>query len=231
LILTLPAGVWADFGIRRLLMLSVNFLQSLVIALVPIAAWAGLLRLEVLYLLMFAMGSLKTVFEMAYQTYVPELVERDQLVNANSKIMLSYSLGQSAEPGFAGVMVELLGAPVAVLVDSLTYLICAFSLVRINHRELRRFSPSHLMLGQIAEGFRFVAKQSQIRALLWLLSLHNFFMNALMAVLVLFVTRELGVSPRPLWNGRKRGRVRRDHGFAGRWAFWRCGRSRTLRDP
>jgi Na+/melibiose symporter-like transporter len=122
-------------------------------------------------------------------------VKGDQLVNANSKIMLSYSLGESAGPGFAGVMVELLGAPVAVLVDSLTYLICAFSIFHIDHLEVRRFSPHHLILSQIAEGFQFVAKQLHIRALLWLLSLHNFFFNALMAVLVLFVTRELGVRP------------------------------------
>jgi hypothetical protein len=66
LILTLPAGVWADFGIRRLLMLSANLVQGLVITFVPIAAWAGLLRLEVLYLLMFVMGSLRTIFEMSY---------------------------------------------------------------------------------------------------------------------------------------------------------------------
>ena len=195
LIFTLPAGVWADFGIRRLLMISTNLVQSLVIAFVPVAALSGFLRLEALYLLMFVMGSLKTVFEMSYQTYVPEIVNRDQLVGANSKIMLSYSLGQSAGPGFAGVLVEILGAPFAVLIDSCTYLLCAFSILQIDHREERRFTPHHLMISQIVDGFRFVTKQTYIRALLWLLSLHNFFMNAVMAVLVLFVTRELGVRP------------------------------------
>lgn len=195
LIFTLPAGVWADFGIRRLLMVFTNLVQSLVLTLVPIAALTGFLRLEVLYALMFVMGSLKTIFEMSYQTYVPEIVNRDQLVGANSKIMLSYSLGQSAGPGFAGVLVEVLGAPLAVLVDSCTYLLCAFSILQIDHREERRFTPHHLMISQIVDGFRFVLKQTHIRALLWLLSLHNFFMNAVMAVLVLFVTRELGVRP------------------------------------
>lgn len=195
LIFTLPAGVWADFGIRRLLMISTNFVQSAVLTFVPIAALVGLLRLEALYFLMFVMGSLKTVFEMSYQTYVPEIVNRDQLVGANSKIMLSYSLGQSAGPGFAGVLVEILGAPVAVLIDSCTYLLCAFSILQIDHREEKRFTPHHLMISQVVEGFRFVTKQTHIRALLWLLSLHNFFMNGVMAVLVLFVTRELGVRP------------------------------------
>ncbi|HEY0792669.1 MAG TPA: MFS transporter [Chthoniobacterales bacterium] len=195
LIFTLPAGFWADFGIRRLLMVCTNLVQGFAIVLVPIAVLAGLLRLEVLYLLMFVMGSLKTVFEMAYQTYVPELVERDQLVTANSRIMLSYSLGQSAGPGFAGLLVEWLGAPVAVLIDAFSYLICALSIFQIDRQETRRFKPPHLMAREIVDGFRMVATQPHIRALLWLLSLNNLFMNALMAVLVLFVTRELGVRP------------------------------------
>ena len=59
---------------------------------------------------MFAMGSFKVIFEMAYQTYIPEIVDRKTLVNANSKIMMSYALSQSAGPGLAGVMVEILGA-------------------------------------------------------------------------------------------------------------------------
>ena len=195
LIFTLPAGVWADFGIRRPLMMCTNLVQGLAIVLVPVAVAAGLLRLEVLYLLMFIMGSLKTIFEMSYQTYVPEIVDRDKLVTANSKIMLSYSLGQSAGPGFAGVLVEWLGAPIAVLVDASTYLMCAWSIFQIDHRETRRFKPHRLMAREITDGFRIVGTQPHIRALVWLLSLHNLFMNALLAVLVLFVTRELEIRP------------------------------------
>jgi hypothetical protein len=115
LVFTLPAGVWADLGIRRWLMIVANLVRGAFITLVPVAVFLGWLHLAVLYFVMFVMGSLKVVFEMAYQTYIPEIIERGRLVNANSKIMMSYALGQSTGPGLGGVMVELLGAPLAVL--------------------------------------------------------------------------------------------------------------------
>ena len=100
LILTLPAGVWADLGIRKSLMIFSNLIRGVVIIFVPLAIALGWAHLEVLYAVMLVMGSFKVIFEMAYQTYIPEIVDRETLVNANSKIMMSYALGQSAGPGF-----------------------------------------------------------------------------------------------------------------------------------
>src|SRR5260221_4371748 len=105
-----------------------------------------------LYFVMFVMGSLKTVFEMAYQTYVPEIVPRERLVNANSKIMMSYALGQSVGPGFGGIMVEFLGAPMAVLTDATTYFLSALYLLKIKHRETRTPLPLESPFPQIARG-------------------------------------------------------------------------------
>ena len=93
LFLTLPAGVWADLGIRKRLMISSNLIRAIVIVFVPVAIALGWARIEVLCLVMLLMGSFKVIFEMAYQTYIPEIVERNILVNANSKIMMSYALG------------------------------------------------------------------------------------------------------------------------------------------
>jgi MFS family permease len=193
LLFTLPAGVWADLGIRRRMMIVTNLMQGSVILLVPLSVALGLMRLEVLYLVMFAMGSLKVVFEMSYQTYVPELVGRETLVNANSKIMMSYALGQSCGPGFAGILVEFLGAPLAVFADSFGFFLCALCIFKIKHCEIRR-APQPL-LPQIAEGFRYVAGQPYIRSLLCLLSASNFFMNALITLLVLYATRVLEIRP------------------------------------
>src|SRR6478672_8088421 len=63
LILTLPAGVWADLGIRRYLMIFSNLIRGILIVIVPLAVLLGLVRLEVLYVIMFAMGSFKVIFE------------------------------------------------------------------------------------------------------------------------------------------------------------------------
>lgn len=195
LVFTLPAGVWADYGIRRSLMIVANLVRGVFITAVPLAVFLGWMHLGVLYFVMFVMGSLKTVFEMAYQTYVPELVSRERLVNANSKIMMSYALGQSVGPGFGGIMVELLGAPMAVLTDAATYFLSAFCLFKIKHREVRTQLRRESIFRQIAGGFRFVAEERHIRSLLWLVTANNFFQNAVMAILVLYATREIGIRP------------------------------------
>jgi MFS family permease len=195
LVFTLPAGVWADYGIRRWLMIAANLVRGVFITAVPLAVFLGWMDLSVLYLVMFIMGSLKTVFEMAYQTYVPEIVPRERLVNANSKIMMSYALGQSVGPGFGGIMVELLGAPMAVLTDATTYFLSAICLFKIKHQEVRTQRQREGMFKQIAGGFRFVTEERHIRSLLWLVTANNFFQNAVMAILVLYATRELGVRP------------------------------------
>jgi MFS family permease len=195
LFLTLPAGVWADLGIRRRLMISSNLIRGMVIIFVPLAIALGWARLEVLYAVMLLMGSFKVIFEMAYQTYIPEIVNRHTLVYANSKIMMSYALGQSAGPGLAGLMVEMLGAPMAVLADSLGFFLCAGCLFKIDHRELAVANRRQNVLRQIAEGFRFVLRERNIRALLWLVTVNNFFMNAIMALVVLYGTREIGFRP------------------------------------
>ena len=195
LVFTLPAGVWADYGIRRSLMIAANLIRGVFITAVPLAVFLGWMHLGVLYFVMFVMGSLKTVFEMAYQTYVPELVPRGRLVNANSKIMMSYALGQSVGPGFGGIMVEMLGAPMAVLTDATTYFLSAFCLSKIKHREVRTQHQQESIFRQIVGGFRFVAEQPHIRSLLWLVTANNFFQNAVMAILVLYATREIGVRP------------------------------------
>jgi MFS family permease len=195
LILTLPAGVWADLGIRKSLMIFSNLIRGVVIISVPVAIALGWVHLEVLYVVMLVMGSFKVIFEMAYQTYIPEIVARETLVNANSKIMMSYALGQSAGPGLAGLMVEILGAPMAVLADSLGFFLCAACLFRIKHREVKIVQNQQNVFGQIAEGFRYVGRQRHIRALLWLVTVNNFFMNAIMALIVLYGTREIGFRP------------------------------------
>jgi MFS family permease len=195
LVLTLPAGVWADLGIRRWLMIAANLIRGIFITAVPLAVFLGWLHLGVLYCVMFMMGSLKVIFEMAYQTYIPEIVSRGRLVNANCKIMMSYALGQAVGPGFGGIMVEFLGAPLAVLTDASTYFLSAICLFKIKHREVRARPRQENIFRQIAGGFRFVNEERHIRSLLWLVTANNFFQNAVMAIIVLYATRELGMRP------------------------------------
>jgi MFS family permease len=195
LVFTLPAGVWADLGVRRWLMIASSLIRGAFITVVPLAVVFGWMHLAVLYVVMFVMGSLKVVFEMAYQTYIPEIVERDTLVDANSKIMMSYALGQSTGPGLGGLMVELLGAPMAVLADASAYFLSAICLFKIKHREARVRHQRGNIFQQIGDGFRYVGQEPHIHSLLCLVTASNFFQNAIMAILVLYATRDLSIRP------------------------------------
>jgi len=108
---------------------------------------------------------------------------------------MSYALGQSAGPGLAGIMVEILGAPLAVLADAVGFFLCAGCLFRIRHREAKTGHSQENLLSQIADGFRHVGREPHIRSLLCLVTLNNFFLNALMALAVLYATRDVGIRP------------------------------------
>ena len=73
-----------------------------------------------LYVVAFISGS-DGFFDVAYQSYLPSLVDRDQLVDGNAKLEISRSGAQLAGPGIAGVLIQIVKAPVAILVDAISY--------------------------------------------------------------------------------------------------------------
>ncbi len=122
LLFGLFAGVWVDRLRRRPVMIWADIGRALVLAWIPVAAVLGLLSIEQLYFVGFLAGVLTVFFDVAYQSYLPALVERDQLVEGNSKLEVSNSIASIAGPGIAGVLVQILTAPIAIFVNSLSYL-------------------------------------------------------------------------------------------------------------
>ena len=95
LLIALPAGVIVDRVVRRRLMMWCNVGRAVVIGTVPVAYWLGHVTLVQLYAVALATGVLTVFFDVAYQSYLPTLLNRDQLVDGNGKIGTTQSAAQT----------------------------------------------------------------------------------------------------------------------------------------
>ncbi|MDP9381925.1 MAG: MFS transporter [Chloroflexota bacterium] len=196
LLFGLFAGVWVDRLRRRPIMIWADIGRALVLGSIPVAAVLGLLCIEQLYLVGFLAGVLTVCFDVAYQSYLPALVEREQLVEGNSKLEVSNSIASIAGPGIAGVLVQILTAPIAILADSLSYLGSALLLGLIRKPEPAPAPRGEQRIwGEIGEGLGIVLRSPLLRAIAGCTGTSNLFSTGLFTVLVLYATRELGIEP------------------------------------
>lgn len=193
----LVAGVWVDRLRRRPILIGTEVLRALVLVAVPAAAAVGLLRLELLYTVALTLGALGAVFGTAYAAYLPSLVPRASLVEANGKLATTAAVAYVTGPGIAGVLVQLLSAPGAIVVDGLTFLASAWGMALIRTPEPAappRAGRRHVW-AEIGEGLRTVARDPILRAFLASSAAFDVFWNGIMAVYVLYLTRDLGLPP------------------------------------
>ncbi|WP_157870005.1 MFS transporter [Streptomyces sp. Root1304] len=128
LLLGLSAGVWADRYERRALMLVANVARGLLLFAIPLLFWFDALTMPVLYGVVFLVGAFTLLFDSAMSAYLPRLLPRGQLERANSWMEASTSVGTVAGPGLAGLLIQVVSAPVALVVDCFSYLISCFTL-------------------------------------------------------------------------------------------------------
>ncbi|MEU1819723.1 MFS transporter [Streptomyces roseifaciens] len=211
LLFTLLAGAWVDQRRRRPVMIGANLGRAAVLALIPLTSVLGLLRVELLAAIVFAAATLSVFFDLAYQAHLPSLVGRDQLIEGNGKLEGSRSIAQTGGPGIGGLIVGLTTAPVAVLLDALTYLASAVALLFIRRPEAGPATPAATgataatatataatdpgpLLTRIGAGLRLLARHRHLRAIAGEAATYNLFNQAFWAVLVLHLSRELHFS-------------------------------------
>jgi MFS family permease len=199
ILFTLPAGVWVDRLRRRPILILGDFARGALLATIPIAYLADALTLWHLYAVVFLTGVCTVFFDVAYQSYLPSLVERDQIIEGNSKLEISRSVAQVGGPGFAGALVELLTAPYAVLVDALSFLGSGLFLLGIRKPEeaparqtVDGRKPS--LWTELKEGLQFVLRNPNLRAQAGCTATSNLFSSLGFSILLVFLVRELGLS-------------------------------------
>lgn len=190
-LLSLPAGVWVDRLRRRPILIAADCGRALALGSIPVAYAAGVLTLGQLYAVAFVAGTLQVFFDVSYQSYLPSLVERDELSDGNSKLATTQSAAQVAGPGLAGVLVGALKAPFAIAFDAASFVVSALSVARIERREPAPEASGRRMRSEIGEGIRYVVRHPLMRPGLVWVATSNFFNSVLGAVFLLFAVRRL----------------------------------------
>ena len=196
LIIGLFAGVWVDRLPRRPILIAGDLGRALVLLSIPVAAIAGALNMVVLYVVGLTVGLLTVFFDVAYQAFLPALVNRGQLVDGNSKLEASRSIANLAGPSIAGVAIQTLSAPVAIVVDAVSFIISGGVINLIQRREPHQDRPERSpMMAEVREGLSVVLGNRLLRPIAGCTGTWNFFSSALSALFILFVTRDLGLGP------------------------------------
>lgn len=197
LLITLFAGVWVDRHRRRPILVAADIGRALLMGLIPLLALAGVLAMEHLYAIVFAAGALTVFFDLAYGAYLPSLVERANLVGANSRLQASASAAEVGGPGLAGILTQLVSAPFAILLDALSFVVSALSLWLIRKPEDRPARPDERrdLAREIREGLRVTFGNRYLRAIAGEAATYNLFNTAMDTVFVLYATRRLGIGP------------------------------------
>ena len=137
LLFTLPAGVWVDRFPKKRILVIADLGRAAMLASIPIAYALGALTIWQLYIVGFVNGLMTVFFDVADQSYLPTILERDDLVEGNAKLQISQSSAQILGQPFGGGIVAVLTAPVAVLVDAISYLGSAGLILWIRERARR----------------------------------------------------------------------------------------------
>ncbi len=198
---TVVIGLFAAHAIDRVrrlpLLIATDFARAALLLAVPAAAFAGVLAIEHLYLFAFLRGLLDFVFDVAHHAYLPSLVDARALVAANSRLQGADAAAEAGAFAAGGWLVQLLSAPLALLVDATSYLASAVLLLRIRAREAppEPVQERGSRLAEIGAGLREIARTPALTAIAASGIQIALATQTTNAVYMLFVYRELGFSP------------------------------------
>jgi MFS family permease len=198
ILFALPAGVWVDRLRRRQILIVGDSSRAVLLALIPILWALGVLQIWQLMVIQFVVGIFTVFFDVAYQSYLPALIDREDLVEGNSKLQLTVSVAQVAGPSTSGVLIGAITAPYAIIFDAASFVISSVFMITMRHRENVPERPSEghpKMWPQVKEGLRWVAGHRWLRAIAASTGTSNFFGSLYFAVLLVYAVRTLHFSP------------------------------------
>ena len=198
IVVGLLAGVIADRLPRRLLMTATAFGSAAAIATIPAASAAGALRIEQLYAVAFLTGCFGVVGEVAFQAFLPRLIGRERLLAGNAAIRSTGSVTDVVGPSLAGFAIQLLTAPVAIVVDAIATVVGGFLtlIVRVREPAAPARPAGRRVWHDVAEGLRYVVSDPVLRAIAAEGATHNVCSNgAIVALYILYANQVLGLGP------------------------------------
>ena len=196
LVFGLGAGVWVDRKKKRPIMIASDYGRAALLLLVPVSVAFDVLRIEYLYVIALAVGMLSLLFSIASRSMLPSLVTREELLEANSKLAVGRSASEVTGPGVAGVLVQLFTAPVALIVDALTFVASAIAVQSIRAPEPEPVSSRGQDFVQEAlRGLALIRRSSMLLPLAGVLAGVAIFNAMFEAAWLLYVSKDLGLEP------------------------------------
>jgi MFS family permease len=199
LVVGLPAGALIDRMLKRRVMLRADLVRAIAMGAIPLLWFLGVLEMWHLIVLATIVGIARVFFDVAYQSYVPILVERSQVSDANSKLETTAQIAGIGGPALGGALLTIIQAPLILLTTAVTYIVSFVMLSTIRDSEVRAPRESRRPLWiEIREGAAFVWNQPLLRPIVAATATTNFFSTLALTLLPILVLRELGLSPAAL---------------------------------
>jgi len=194
LLIGIFAGIWVDKFKRRTILVLSDLGRALLLITIPVAAYFDNLTMVYLYIISFVIGIFTVFFDISSRSYLPALINRSQLFEGNSKLELSGSITAIGGPSLAGLIIEVVTAPIAILFDSVSYLISAACLLLIKRHEQAPIKSNIPIFPQVRQGLKVVIENPLLRAFAGCLATSNLASNIFFALYILFGVRELDMN-------------------------------------
>ncbi len=200
IVLSLPAGVWIDRLRRRPIMIIGDIGRGIMLLSIPLAVALDGLTIWQLYVVGFVNGCLTVFFDVSYQSYLPSLVDREDILEGNSKLEISRSGAQVTGPGIAGFVIGIVTAPFAIIFDSLSFFASAAFVLLIRQKEPTPAvvvnadgSKGPGMRAEIAAGLGYVLNHRYLRSIAACTGISNLFNQIAFSILLLYLLNERGI--------------------------------------
>lgn len=194
LLLALPLGVVVDRRRRRPVLVAADVVRALLTVGVVVLAVTGALTLPLLIGAVAALGACTVAFEVGYQSFLPTVVGRDQLERANGRLQATSSIAEVGGPGLAGLLVQVMTAPWALLAHALTYVVSAVALARIRRPEAPPIPSGRSALGDLRDGLDHVRRDRYLVSLVGFAGIYNLFAQWIFVLFTVHAVRELGLT-------------------------------------
>jgi predicted MFS family arabinose efflux permease len=194
-LISLFIGTWVEQRRnKRGLMIAADLFRLVVLLSLPLAYWMGALDLWQLYAIALLAGAAHVVFNTAYAAFFVRLVKPADYMEANSKLSGTRSLSFMAGPAVGGILIQAITAPLAIVVDALSFVVSALQIGRLRVTEAEPERAEEPLLQRAFGGLRYVFSHPYLSASLGCATTVNFFNLMGSALLVLFASRYLGLS-------------------------------------
>jgi Na+/melibiose symporter-like transporter len=210
LVVGLHAGAWADRRGKRSLMIGCELASAVLIVSIPVLAWLHVLTMWYVLVIAFAAGCSTVLFTASYNAFLPLLVDKSELMAANTRLMGSEQAANIAGPGIGGLITQFSTAVLGLLVDAASFVVSAACLLAIRTREpsdrpgaqpgepgqpQQPQQPRSSLRADIRAGISFVARDPYLRVLTANSACANLFLSGIQALVVVFLIRGDGLSP------------------------------------